>query len=94
MKIITEKKRVTMIYERLVLDDGFIFSDIGELVELLEELRNCDGYFERVVIYNSEWERKLEELGVISTNSRGSAGSGKKFKSFYDEVYKIVNGKR
>jgi hypothetical protein len=86
MKIITEKKRITVAYERLVLDDGFVFSDVWELIDLLQELDTCDGYFERVVIYNSEWEKKLEELGVISTNNQGSAGTGKKFREFVREI--------
>lgn len=94
MKIITEKKRVTMTYERLVLDDGYIFSDSWELYNLLEELKDTDGYFTAMVIYNDEWERKLEELGVASGSSRGSCSKGKNFYTFYNEVISAMEENR
>jgi hypothetical protein len=86
MKIVTEKKRVTMTYERLVLDDGFIFSDVGELYNLLEELKETDGYFTFILINIDEWEKKLIELGVATKNSKGSCCKGKNFNTFYSKV--------
>jgi hypothetical protein len=86
MKIVTEKKRITVTYERLVLDDGFVFSDVGELCNLLEELRYSDGFFTFVNIYNDEWEKKLIELGVARKCTAGSFAKGENTQTFYEEV--------
>ena len=92
MKTRTDKKLVTLTFIRLVLDDGYEFGDVYELLELLEELHNSDGFFSRMVIYN-EWGKKLEELGVASGSSRGSYSGGKNLIPFWDEVYLLVYGK-
>jgi len=93
MKKIIEKKRVTLTFTKLELDDGYVFSDVYELLELLEGADEVDGYFETLVIYNSKDAHKLEELGVISENARHSYHKGKNHKEFWDKVYFEVYGK-
>lgn len=85
MKKIIEKKRVTLTFTKLVLDDGYIFGDAYELLDLLETIGEVDGYFERVTVYN-EWGKKLDEMKVLSKNSRGSYSAGVKFEEFYNDV--------
>lgn len=87
MKKITEKKRVTLTYTRLELDDGFVFSDAYDLLELLEQAEEVDGYFERLIVYNNAEAKKLEELGVISRSSRGSYSAGENCRDFHKTVY-------
>lgn len=93
MKKITEKKRVTLTFTKLELDDGYVFSDAYELLELLEGANEVDGYFERLVVYDSKDAKKLEELGVLSGSSRGSYSKGKNHKKFWDDAYFAVYGK-
>jgi len=87
MKKITEKKRVTLTFTRLELDDGFIFGDAYDLLELLEQAEEVDGYFEHLLVYNSDEAKKLEELGVLSKSSRGSYSAGKNCREFHAKVY-------
>jgi hypothetical protein len=91
MKKIVEKKRVTLTFTKIVLDDGYEFGDAYALLELLEGAYDTDGYFTRIVVYN-EWGKRLEELGVLSGSSRGSYSCGKNFISFWDEVHLLVYG--
>lgn len=87
MKKIIEKKRVTLTFTKLKLDDGYIFSDAYDLLELLEQLEEVDGYFERLIVYNSADAKKLEELGVLSRSPRGSYSEGKNCREFHSKVY-------
>ena len=90
MKIVTEKKRVTLKYHRLVMDDGYIFPNAYEIVELLESLDECDGFVTTIVIYNTEIEKKLLELGVTKKNTKGSCYQGINFKSFKEELFQLL----
>jgi hypothetical protein len=76
----------------LELDDGYVFSDAYELLNLLKEADNVDGYFERLVVYDSKDAKKLEELGVLSGSARGSYSKGKNHKEFWDKAYLEVYG--
>jgi len=92
MKKLIEKKRITHTYIKLILDDGYVFDDAYELLDLLEATYDVDGFFERVVIYE-KWGKKLDEMGVLSRSSRGSYSAGKNHKKFWDEVYLTTYGK-
>lgn len=92
MKKITEKKRVTLTFTKILLDDGYVFDDAYELLELLETADEVDGYFERIILSNN-WGKKLDEMGVLSRSSRGSYSKGKNHKDFWDKVFFTVYGK-
>jgi hypothetical protein len=90
MKIKIQKKRITVTHNILVLDDGFEFSDVYELYELLDALGESDGFMTRILIEYPPWGKKLEELNVAVKSNRGSYYRGKKFDSFRKEVTKLL----
>lgn len=90
MKIIKEKKRITVHYYRLVFNDGFTFPDAYSVWEVLEDLKDCDGYFVRCLINDRLIAEKFQDLEIAVKNNRGSYGKGKNFQRYYDEVSKLV----
>lgn len=92
MKILKEEKIITLNYERLVLDDGFVFSSVSDVLGILEALEMADGFMNTVVFSNVEDNemKKLEDMKVIRKNNRGSYYWGNNYRSFYSDLYKLI----
>lgn len=70
-----------------VLDPRIVYEGrirVGSLVithdrlDIMEQLMDVDGYFDRVVIYDNDFAKELERLGYASRSNRGSyAGTTK-----------------
>lgn len=78
------------------VETNFLKTELGEfnlddVMELLEDLEDADGFFNVVVIYNHKLGEWLESKGAAFRNARGSYAKGKNYKEIYDAVYKLVN---
>lgn len=92
MKAYTEKKTIEVTYERLMLDDGFVFQNPSCVLGLMKELER-DGFFNTITVYYMDKEeiKKLEEIGVIRKGMSSSYYlQGENYKSFYKELYKTI----
>ena len=91
MKIVQEDRFVQITDYNVILDDGSVFPlDAWELVDLLDELRECDGIGHAITM-SDKVGKKLEELGVAKTNSRGSCYyRGENLDKFYKELDKAL----
>ncbi|MBS1722442.1 MAG: hypothetical protein JSS66_05485 [Armatimonadetes bacterium] len=59
---------------------------VSDLEEVLAELDRADGYFERVVLYDSELAKALETAGLVVRNSRGSYRGAQLLSDAKDEI--------
>ena len=74
--------------ERLYITIGNEEFDFASVMEILESLEFTD-MLDRVVIYDSNLKKVLEELKVISTNSRGSSMGGRRYDDFYNALLNL-----
>ena len=74
---------------RFIEIDGEEFR-VHAVLEILDELEEADGAFNRLVIYNSKLADVLEKRNVIFKNIRGSCGRSDNYKEFCDEVERLV----
>lgn len=95
MKIHREKAANEVTYERLVLDDGFMFRHFSDVFSLMEQLENEDFSLNDLIIYSISEEEleKLNEIKVVRENSRGSYSQGENYKVFYRELLNIFFSK-
>jgi hypothetical protein len=76
MKIKVEDKTIVRRY--ITIGDGTM--EIWEFADLIDAVSTCDGFIERLVIYNGKMAAALEKEGFVSRNARGSYGYGDKEK--------------
>ena len=93
MKIIQEDRAITITDYNLVLDDGSVFPmDAWDLLELLDELKECDGLFTAITM-NDEVGKELEKLDVARSNIRHGYYRGDNLDKFYKEINEALYGK-
>lgn len=86
MKISRHTRTITI--DRLSVD-GYEF-DLSEILNILSELEDCDGFFTVLVIHDSDIAESLEKLGVIKKNIRGGCYPGEAYQKFADEVWGLL----
>ena len=76
MKIVTKKRIIHETF--IVFDDVHKTSiNIDMLIDLIEELDDADGYFERVLISDKKLTNFLEANDIVLRSTRGSYSKGK-----------------
>lgn len=66
--------------------DGIDIPVVSDMLELLEELRDADGFMCRFLFENDELECALIAAGLVFKNARGSFGHTVKFDEIYDSL--------
>jgi hypothetical protein len=61
-----------------------------DVLEVLEELQNTDGYFTRILINDRSLADKLEACELASRSARGSYFGGPKLESFMKEHHDAI----
>jgi len=93
MRIKQKDRNIIVTDYNLILDDGSVFPmDAWDLLELLDELKECDGLFSAVTM-NDEVGKKLEELDVARRNIRHGYYRGDNLDKFYKEINETLYGK-
>lgn len=87
MKIKIEDKTIVRRY--ITIGDASM--ELDEFTELLGELASCDGFVERLVIYNDTMAKELVKAGIAAKNARGSYGykSKKKLNTLRSKLFKM-----
>lgn len=71
--------------------------NLSDLMEIMEELEDTDGFFTRLVIYDSDIVKWLNDNGLVKQNVRGSYSKSKLFDDVYvnlrKEYYEILDCK-
>lgn len=86
MKVSGHKK---MVAELFVTVDGYTVR-FNDLFEVVEQLLDCDGFTEAVVIYSDEVALLLGAGGYARKNSRGSWYRTDKTEALYDELLRLL----
>jgi len=66
--------------------DGVQFDDADALIDVLEDLHDCDDYFDKIICHDQKMERKLIDLGIIEQGIRSNCTRGRKFDMAFDLV--------
>jgi hypothetical protein len=86
-----KKKKVIEVTKFLKLDDEVIKVP-HDFYDMLEGLRESDGYFTFINVMDSGLKEKLEKLGLIRTSNRGSSYGTEKLEKNFDAIIKSVYG--
>jgi hypothetical protein len=88
---IGKEVRPVTINKTYVKFDGYE-TEAFDLIELLNELNTCDGFFEHILINDSKLERKLVEMEVVCKSARGGCSKGPIFEVFRNRIFEAVYG--
>jgi len=85
---VREKEPVVSIHprcERFLVFQGVEIPVVDDMIEMLEEFENCDGYMSRFV-FNGNMGVILENAGLATRSSRGSYSPTQLFRDVYDQL--------
>ena len=90
MKLTVLPDREITIRKRVIEVDGVIFDDVDDLMNLLEKLKDVDGYFTFVKIHDKEMREKLRKLDVISECGGDNCSKGIKYEAMYNLIFNLL----